>query len=155
MLQKCYVMEKFVKVVFLIIFSFVLMPVHADRGGGDYSYSESEKDWKPVIEAIMQVESNGRDNAKRGASVGVLQITPVLVAECNNILRLRKINKRYKLSDRKNRQKSIEMFLLFQSWFNPKKDVELAIRSWNGGMHYSVKRTQRYFDKVMKILRNK
>lgn len=103
----------------------------------------------------MQVESNGRDNAKRGASVGVLQITPVLVAECNNILRLRKINKRYKLSDRKNRQKSIEMFLLFQSWFNPQKDVELAIRSWNGGMHYSVKRTQRYFDKVMKILRNK
>lgn len=154
MLQKCYVMEKFVKVVFLIIFSFVLMPVHAERSGSSYSYSESEKDWKPVIEAIMQVESNGRDNAKRGASVGVLQITPVLVAECNNILRLRKINKRYKLSDRKNRQKSIEMFLLFQSWFNPQKDVELAIRSWNGGMHYSVKRTQRYFDKVMKILRN-
>lgn len=154
MLQKCYVMEKFVKVVFLIIFSFVLMPVHAERSGSSYSYSESEKDWKPVIEAIMQVESNGRDNAKRGASVGVLQITPILVAECNNILRLRKINKRYKLSDRKNRQKSIEMFLLFQSWFNPQKDVELAIRSWNGGMHYSVKRTQRYFDKVMKILRN-
>lgn len=53
-----------------------------------------------------------------------------------------------------SRQKSIEMFLLFQSWFNPKNDVELAIRSWNGGMNYSVKRTQQYFNKVMKILKN-
>lgn len=153
--QKSYVMEKIAKIVFLFIFGFVLMPAHAAGSGNDYSYKESEKDWKPVIDAIIQVESNGKNDAKRGASVGILQITPVLVAECNNILRARKIKKRYKLSDRKNRQKSIEMFLLFQSWFNPKKDVELAIRSWNGGMHYSMQRTQRYFEKVMKILRNK
>lgn len=147
-------MEKFVKIVFLFIFSFALIPADAAGSTNDYNYSESEREWKPVIEAIIQVESNGRDNAKKGASVGALQITPVLVAECNNILKNRKIKKRYKLSDRNSRQKSIEMFLLFQSWFNPKKDVELAIRSWNGGMHYSVKRTQRYFEKVMKILRN-
>lgn len=152
--QKIYVMEKFVKYLFLIIFSFILMPAHASSADSDVVNFDAESHWKPVIDAIIQVESNGKTNAKRGASVGVLQITPVLVAECNNILRARKSKKRYKLSDRKNRQKSIEMFLLFQSKYNPMKDIELAIRSWNGGLHYSVKRTQRYFEKVMKILRN-
>lgn len=122
--------------------------------GGNNNISDSDTSWQPVIEAIIQVESNGDSNAKKGASVGVLQITPVLVAECNNILRARKSKKRYSLADRKSRKKSIEMFLLFQSWFNPKHDIELAIRSWNGGMHYSIKKTQRYFEKVMKILRN-
>lgn len=130
------------------------MPAHASSADSDVVNSDAESHWKPVIDAIIQVESNGKTNAKRGASVGVLQITPVFVAECNNILRARKSKKRYKLSDRKNRQKSIEMFLLFQSKYNPMRDIELAIRSWNGGLHYSVKRTQRYFEKVMKILRN-
>jgi hypothetical protein len=44
------------------------------------------------------------------------------------------------------------MFLLIQSWYNPENNVEKAIRSWNGGVNYSVKRTQRYFEKVMNIL---
>lgn len=148
-------MEKVLKFVFLIIFSFVLLPIHASGKGNDYNYSSSEISWKPVIEAIIQVESEGNNSAKRGASVGAMQITPLMVAECNNILKSRKIKKRFTLSDRKNRKKSIEMFLLFQSKFNPKKDVELAIRSWNGGMHYTVKRTQRYYEKVMRILRSK
>lgn len=142
------------KIVFAIIFSFMLIPAHAAGSDNETDVTDSSQDWKPVINALIQVESGGNSSAKHGASVGVLQITPVLVAECNNILRQRKSKKRYKLSDRNSRQKSIEMFLLFQSWFNPKHDIELAIRSWNGGMHYSVKRTQRYFDKVMKILRN-
>lgn len=152
--HKMIVMEKFVKIVFVFIFGLFLMPLHAAAADNDYDYSDSDSEWKPVIEALIQVESNGNSNAKHGASVGVLQITPVLVAECNNILRRRRINKRYTLSDRKNRSKSIEMFLLFQSWFNPKKDLELAIRSWNGGLHYSVSKTQKYFEKVLRILRN-
>lgn len=147
-------MQKLVKIVLLVIFSLIILPSHAETTSTDNVYSDSNKDWKPVVEALIQVESGGKTNARKGSSLGVLQITPVLVAECNNILRRRHSKKRYKLSDRRSRQKSIEMFLLFQSWFNPKKDIEQAIRSWNGGMHYSVKRTQRYFEKVMKILRN-
>lgn len=146
-------MERLVRIIFFIIFNFVMIPSFAADGGNN-NISDSDTSWQPVIEAIIQVESNGDSNAKKGASVGVLQITPVLVAECNNILRARKSKKRYSLADRKSRKKSIEMFLLFQSWFNPKHDIELAIRSWNGGMHYSIKKTQRYFEKVMKILRN-
>ena len=45
------------------------------------------------------------------------------------------------------------MFLLIQSYHNPANNVEKAIRSWNGGMNYSVRRTQRYFEKVMKAMR--
>lgn len=144
-------MEKIAKVLFIIILSISSLTA---RAAGNDDSSSAMSFWKPVIDAIIEVESEGDDNARSGASVGAMQITPILVAECNNILKQRKIKKRYTLADRRNRKKSIEMFLLVQSWFNPKRDVELAIRSWNGGMHYSTKRTQRYFEKVMSKIRN-
>lgn len=115
--------------------------------------SAAKFDWTRVIEAIIQVESNGNKNARRGNSVGAMQITPILVAECNNILRSRNSSKRYKLSDRLNVEKSKEMFLLFQSKYNQGNSVEQAIRMWNGGIHYSIKRTQRYFERVMSAMK--
>lgn len=118
--------------------------------GTDYT---SNFNWEPVIKAIIQVESSGDPNAQSGNSVGVMQITPILVAECNYILRSRRSKKRYKLSDRLSIQKSKEMFLLIQSRYNPLNNVEKAIRSWNGGMRYSIRQTQRYFEKVMKAMR--
>ena len=110
--------------------------------------------WQPVIDAIIEVESNGDTRAKSGNSVGAMQITPILVAECNNILRSRNQKKRYKLSDRFSLQKSKEMFLLMQSQFNQENNVEKAIRAWNGGNNFSKKRTQRYFEKVMRVLKS-
>lgn len=129
-----------------------MMPLQAAEGK-DADSSFSAFNWNPVIKAIIKVESNGNPNATSGASVGVLQITPVLVTECNNILRSRRSKKRFKLKDRFNVAKSIEMFKLIQSFHNPKNNIERAIRSWNGGMHYSVRRTQRYYEKVMRALR--
>lgn len=111
-------------------------------------------DWEPVMKAIVQVESEGNTRAVKGNSCGAMQITPILVAECNNILKKRNSKKRYTLRDRFSLEKSKEMFLLMQSQFNPLNDIEKAIRSWNGGNKYSVKRTQRYFEKVMKCLRS-
>ena len=111
-------------------------------------------DWEPVMKAIVQVESEGNTRAVKGNSCGAMQITPILVAECNNILKKRNSKKRYTLRDRFSLEKSKEMFLLMQSQFNPLNDIEKAIRSWNGGSKYSVKRTQRYFEKVMKCLRS-
>mgnify|MGYP004690951313 FL=1 len=110
--------------------------------------------WEPVMKAIVQVESEGNTRAVKGNSCGAMQITPILVAECNNILKKRNSKKRYTLRDRFSLEKSKEMFLLMQSQFNPLNDIEKAIRSWNGGNKYSVKRTQRYFEKVMKCLRS-
>ena len=115
--------------------------------------SSNEFDWNPVMEAIIQVESEGNPKAKSGNSVGVMQITPILVAECNDILKRKKSKKRYKLSDRYNIAKSKEMFLLMQSVHNPLNSIEQAIRAWNGGNHYSKKKTQRYFEKVMNLLK--
>ena len=115
--------------------------------------TSDEFDWEPVMEAIIQVESEGNPKAISGNSVGVMQITPVLVAECNNILKKRKSKKRFTLADRFSISKSKEMFLLMQSVYNPLNSIEQAIRAWNGGNHFSVKRTQRYFEKVMKLLR--
>ena len=105
------------------------------------------------MNAIIQVESEGDAKAVSGNSCGAMQITPILVRECNDILKKRKSKKRYTLNDRFSVAKSKEMFLLIQSYFNPTNNVEKAIRSWNGGMHYSVKRTQRYYNKVMKNLK--
>ena len=110
-------------------------------------------DWQPVIDAIIQVESNGNPKAKRGNSVGAMQITPILVAQCNIILKERKSTKRYTLADRYSVAKSKEMFLLMQSEYNTQNNIEKAIRAWNGGNNYSVKRTQRYYEKVMKVLK--
>ena len=110
--------------------------------------------WNPVMEAIIQVESKGNPRAVSGNSCGAMQITPIMVAECNNILKKRKSKKRFTLADRFNVAKSKEMFILFQSFHNPKNNVEQAIRSWNGGMRYTVRGTQRYFNKVMKYLKH-
>ena len=110
-------------------------------------------DWNPVMDAIIQVESGGDTKAVSGNSVGAMQITPILVEDCNLILQKQKSKKRYTLKDRYSVEKSKEMFLLIQRYYNPTNSIEKAIRSWNGGVHYSVRATNRYFKKVMKLLK--
>ena len=113
------------------------------------SFKKLSFDWNPVMDAIIQVESDGNPRAVSGNSVGVMQITPVLVKECNDILKKQKSNKRYTLDDRYSVEKSKEMFLLIQKYFNPENNVEKAIRSWNGGIKYSIRATNKYYKKVL------
>jgi hypothetical protein len=128
------------KIVTIVSMSLMAIMLHAKSPGFD---------WNPVMDAIIQVESEGNPNAVSGNSVGVMQITPILVRECNNILKSRKSKKRYTLADRYSVEKSKEMFLLIQSYHNPLNSIEKAIRSWNGGLRYSVRATNRYYKKVM------
>jgi len=109
-------------------------------------------DWTSVMEAIIEVESHGDAAAKSGNSVGAMQITPILVKECNQILQKRGKRQRYTLQDRLSVEKSKEMFLLIQSERNADGNVEKAIRAWNGGPRYSVKATNGYYRKVMRAL---
>lgn len=136
--------------LFVLFTCLICAPITADAGvesnGNDY-------DWNPVMDAIIQVESKGNAKAVCGKYVGVLQISPILVKECNNILRMRGSNKRYSLSDRYNEKKSREMFVVIQSQHNPMNNIEKAIRLWNGGVRYSIAKTQRYFNKVMSYLK--
>ena len=145
-------MNKVLKIVCLIccIATFAPLPVAA---GDAKSTTSSRYDWNPVMEAIIHVESRGDAKAVSGNSCGAMQITPILVKECNNILKKRKSKKRFTLQDRFSVQKSKEMFLLYQSHYKPTNNVEKAIRSWNGGNNYSVKRTHSYYKKVMAKLR--
>ena len=145
-------MNKVLKIVCLTccIATFAPLPVAA---GDAKSTTSSRYDWNPVMEAIIHVESRGDAKAVSGNSCGAMQITPILVKECNNILKKRKSKKRFTLQDRFSLQKSKEMFLLYQSHYNPTNNVEKAIRSWNGGNNYSVKRTHSYYKKVMAKLR--
>ena len=113
----------------------------------------SEFSWSKLMDAISQVESKGNHRAVNGKSCGIMQITPVLVSDCNNILKSRGVKKRYYLSDRYNVKKSREMFELIMSQYNPTNDIEKAIRIWNGGIHYTQKGTQGYYNKVMKVYR--
>lgn len=133
------------KIVCLSLLFLCLTPLsaHADEA------EATTFDWNPVMEAIIQVESQGNEKAVSGNSCGAMQITPILVEECNNILKKRKSKKKFSLKDRFSIEKSKEMFQLIQSYFNPTNCIEKAIRSWNGGIRYNKRRTQRYYEKVM------
>ena len=115
---------------------------------------EAHFNWMPIINAIAYIESgyNEKIVSKSGTYVGYLQIGPSLVQECNNILRAKGINKKFTLEDRKNKDKSIEMFILVQEKYNPEHNIEKAIRLWNGGPGYTIKSTTGYYNKVMRRL---
>jgi hypothetical protein len=116
--------------------------------------------WEAVINAIIKVESGGNPKARnaKGDCAGVLQITPVLVKECNNILKREKSKKRYTLQDRYNVKKSKEMFIIIQEHLNPEHNVEKAIKCWNCGGFYLKNNGWKnksigYYKKVMKNLK--
>ena len=107
--------------------------------------------WDGIMKAIIAVESRGNARAfnPRGNCAGILQITPGMVRACNEICKSKKLTKRFTLQDRFNPQKSREMFVMFQEKHNPQRNVERAIRMWNGGPGYKKKSTERYYRKVM------
>ena len=144
------IMIKVVRKELIIVVIFMTCSMRALAGIG---VNESSFDWIPVINAIIQVESGGNPKAVSGPSCGIMQITPICVKECNRILQQRNSKKRYTMNDRFDVEKSKEMFVLLQSFYNRSNDVEHAIRSWNGGQHYSKRATQRYYEKVMRHMK--
>ena len=85
-----------------------------------------QKKWGAVINAIAMVESQGHPKAvsKNGLYVGYLQISEILVRECNRIVGYKK----YTYADRYDKQKSIDMFIDYQEYYNPDGNMERAIR---------------------------
>ena len=102
--------------------------------------------WETLICAISAVESGGNPNAKNGNHVGYLQISPICVKDCNEVSK-----NKFKMSDRYSKEKSIEMFNVYQNRYNPEHNIEKALRIWNGGPRYSIKGTNGYVRKVMKV----
>lgn len=110
-----------------------------------------QKKWGPVINAIAMVESQGQPNvvSKNGLYVGYLQISEILVRECNRIVGYKK----YTYADRYDKQKSMDMFIDYQEHYNPDGNMERAIRLWNSGDLKCMTRkarTEGYYQRVMK-----
>ena len=103
-----------------------------------------------IIAAIIQVESNGNPRAhnKSEDAVGILQITPIMVAEVNRIA-----GTRFKLSDRWDAHCSLLMFAHYTNHYTPCWTPELVARRWNGGPRGDKKQsTLKYWEKVEKKL---
>lgn len=112
-----------------------------------------------LIEALIKVESRGNDSAigdrhlVGNEAVGALQIRPIMVREVNRILKIQKSDKRFKLRDRFDREKTIEMFLVWKNFHHSDDEFETIARNWNGGPNgYKKTRTEKYWQKVQKEL---
>ena len=95
-------------------------------------------DWEIFVEALIQVESEGNPKAVgKHNDVGILQITPIYVEEVNRIIGQNK----YSLSSRNSIEKSLEMFEIYQGYYNPEKIISKAIRLHNprAGVEYKNK----------------
>jgi len=142
-----------VKIKTLVVFFYVVFATTVSAGTKGTPAGKKTFNWEPVMNAIIQVESKGDSKAVSGDCCGAMQIKPVLVEQCNIILESRGQKKRFALKDRFSVAKSKEMFVLIQSYFNEKNDVEKAIRSWNGGIHYKTRSTNRYYRKVLAAMK--
>ncbi len=114
------------------------------------SGADLQKKWGAVIEAIAMVESEGNPKrvSRNGLYVGYLQISEILVRECNRIAGYKK----YTYADRYDKQKSINMFIDYQEFHNKTGNMEKAIRLWNSGdvnCMMRKARTEGYYKKVM------
>jgi len=113
-------------------------------------------DLTPLVNAMIMVESSGNDSAYNHSerAVGCLQIRPIMLKECNRILRLSNSDVRYNLSDRWDRGKSIEIFYIVSNYHHKEGVYEEIARAWNGGPKWSEKSgTKRYWNKVQNKLK--
>lgn len=100
------------------------------KNGHDY-------DWELFTQALIWVESKGDSKAIGSKDdVGVLQITPILLRDCNRILKTEK----FTLEDRLDSLKSVEMFNVIQNHYNPQHDYHWALKLWNSGAPLSYHR---------------
>lgn len=87
------------------------------------------REWNLFLKALIQVESGGNSMAiGKNNDGGILQITPIYVEEVNRLSK-----KNYTLDDRFSVEKSLEMFAIVQSHYNPNKDINKAIKLHNPG----------------------
>lgn len=112
-----------------------------------------------LIDALINVESRGNDSAigdlhlVGNEAIGALQIRPIMVREVNRILKIQKSDKRFKLKDRFDREKTIEMFLVWKNYHHSDDEFEVVARNWNGGPKgYKKANTEKYWAKVQKEL---
>ena len=90
--------------------------------------------WDKLAAALSFVESRNDDRAYNATSgaLGRWQMKRVYVDEVNRILCLKREKRKYRYEDRTNPVKAREMFEIYQSHHNPKKDIDRAIKLHRG-----------------------
>ena len=93
-----------------------------------------DRRWESLVSALSFVESRDDDNARNPSSsaTGRWQMTRIYVDEVNRIQELRNNQERIAYDDRRDSATARRMFDIFQSYHNPDKDIELAIRLHRG-----------------------
>lgn len=108
--------------------------------------SDSEYDeWTTMILALLRVESeNNIYSISPNGATGVLQLTPSYVEDANRIMGWQA----FTLDDRWDIEKSVQMFAAVQGYYNPKHDIEKAIKLHNpdGGKIYMYKVKSAMYD---------
>jgi hypothetical protein len=85
------------------------------------------------LESKIYIESRGNAKVVDGNQVGALQINPVMIRECNNILKRAGEDKSYDLTDRFDLIKSKEIYRIVMEHHNPDFDLFTASSIWNAG----------------------
>ncbi len=129
----------------------VLFSLAFSLSASAYNEADMQAKWGQVIQAISWVESGRKNNAVSscGRYVGYLQISKIMVRQCNIIAGYEK----YTYDDRYSIEKSISMFIEFQEHFNSNGGIERAIRLWNSGdlkCMQNKQKTDGYYRRVMK-----
>jgi len=116
---------------------------------------EDEITDEELIEAIMEVESNGNPNAYNEGSgaTGCMQIMPVMVNEVNRINSIVKNGKYFYPNDRWDCEKSKEMFMIWKQFHHKDSTPEKIARHWWGGPRYGdMDMSLFYWERVKKNL---
>ena len=102
-----------------------------------------------ILPAIEHVESSGRADAvgDGGKAVGILQIHPVMVEDCNRIVG----EDRWTLEDRLCPDESRAMFRVYSNHYSKNASDEVIAKRWNGGPRGDRRKaTAPYWAKVRK-----
>ena len=105
-----------------------------------------------LLPAIEHVESSGRADAvgDGGKAVGILQIHPVMVADCNRIVG----EDRWTLDDRTDAVKSRAMFRTYSDHYSKDASDEVIARRWQGGPRGDRRKaTEAYWPRVQRAMR--
>ncbi len=105
------------------------------------------KVYDPMLYAFEKVESNfDTDTINRLGYGGILQIGQEMIDEVNRICKIRSINAKFALSDRLDSTKSVQVWYIVQTYWNPSYTLKNACRVWNPLA------SKKYYNKIKKLI---
>lgn len=135
----------------LILFVFILLATLEIQVSKSYVFKVMQSDWEIMYKAICVVESENDSTAynSHSGAAGIIQILPIYVRDVNKIQ-----GTKYTLKDRYNPTKCREMFEIYQSHYNPDKDIEKAIKIHLKGCNNYNTNYQWYLVRVVEAMQN-